>query len=287
MAFVLDSVSAASVMVLVVLGMSIVVSMMGVFNLAHGQFVLLGAVGYLVLTEHGISGAPAIVSVVLAAAALGAIIEAVILRRLYRDPISTVLATFGIGLIVTGLVRQGIGSTARGLDAPVGGVVTLADHRVETWRIWILGIALVVVVAVFWLIEHTTTGLKIRATLYDHVLARVNGVRTRYVFTLTFALGTALAALAGSLIAPLTSVFPELGVSYLVLSFLAVMVGGAGTFLGPVVGAALLAICNVALARYVSPTYATVLIVVGAVVFMRIRPYGLLGQPQRVMSKEI
>lgn len=287
MSLALDMLSSVSILVVVVVGMAVIVSMMGVFNLAHGQFVLLGAVGYLLLDRHVVGGFTAILIVVVLAGMAGAAIEVAAMRRLYGQPIATVLATFGIGLVITGLVREAIGNTAQGVEAPVRGVVQLGDYRIEEWRLWIIGLAALSVACTFWVLERTALGLKIRATLLDPALAQVSGVRARPLFTFTFALGTALAAFSGALIAPLTSVFPELGVSYLVLSFLAVMVGGPGTFIGPIVGAVVIGTANVGLARMISPTYAQVFIVLAAVIFMRARPFGLLGNPRGFISKEI
>jgi branched-chain amino acid transport system permease protein len=284
--FLLDTLSSVSVLVVVVLGMAVIVSMMGIFNLAHGQFVLLGAVGYLFFERRLGAGFLAIALAVMGAAAVGAVVEVAVIRRLLARPIAAVLATFGIGLVISELVRLAIGNAAQGVAAPIAGTVTLGSYQAEAWRLWIVALAIFAVAATFFLIERTELGLRMRATLMDPALARASGVRARRVYTCTFALGTALAAFAGALLAPLTSVFPELGVSYLVLSFLAVMVGGPGTFIGPVIGAVLLGTALSILERGVSPTYAQVLVVVGAVVFMRIRPHGIVGSYAGLTPKE-
>jgi branched-chain amino acid transport system permease protein len=276
-ALVIDILSFVSVLVVVVLGMAIIVSMMGIFNLAHGQFVLLGAVVYLLAQRYGVPGFPAILVAIAVGAILGAVTERLVIRHLYAQPIAAVLATFGLGLVIQQLVRLGIGTTGQGSQAPIDAVIRLGSYQVAEWRLWVIGLAFLASLAVFLLLDNTTLGLQMRATLDDPRLARASGIRTHRIYTLTFALGAALAAFAGAIISPLTAVFPELGVSYLVLSFLAVMVGGSGTFAGPVLGAVLVGSVSELLTEFVSPVYASVLVVVGSVVFMRVRPYGLLG----------
>jgi branched-chain amino acid transport system permease protein len=238
---------------------------------------LIGAVGYLVFEDLlGAGFAPIALSVAVAAL-LGGVMEIAVIRHLYREPIAAVLATFGVGLVIAELVRLALGSTPRGAEAPIEGVARLGSYQVAEWRLWIVGLALIAVLGTFALVERTPVGLKMRATLQDARLARASGLPTARIYTLTFMLGTALAAFAGALLAPLTTVFPGLGDSYLVLSFLAVMVGGPGTFLGPILGAVLLGAAGVSLTRVMSPTYAQVAVVLGAVAVMRLRPHGLLG----------
>jgi branched-chain amino acid transport system permease protein len=276
---VFDALSVASILVVIVLGMAVIVSMMGIFNLAHGEFVLLGAVAYLVTHNHGVPGLPAILIAIVVVGAIGAAMEITVIRRLYARPIAAVLATWGASLIIRELVRRGIGTNGRGTTAPIGGTTRIGSYQLETWRLCVIGIAVVVVLASFAIVARTTLGLKVRATLDERDLARAMGIRTKWLYTLTFAFGAGLAALSGALVAPLTAVYPGLGVTYLVQAFLAVMVGGPGTFIGPILGAALVGVSSVGLARVMTPVHAEVAVVLGAVVMMRIRPRGLVPAP--------
>jgi branched-chain amino acid transport system permease protein len=263
-------------LVLAVLGMAIIVSMMNVFNLAHAQFILLGATGFYVLTDAGLPVALAIPLAILAVGAVGGGIEIVVVRRLYTRPMAAVLATFGVGLVIVELVRLGLGNSPRQLAAPIGGTFQLGSYQGEVWRLVIIGIAIVVVLATWLFIQRTRAGLYMRAALTQRDLARAVGLRINRVFALTFALGTALAALAGIAIAPLTAFSPTFGAEFLVLSFLAVMVGGAGTFVGPIIGAVVLGVAYVTLQEVMTPVSAQVAVVVGAVIVMRLRPRGLV-----------
>lgn len=265
----------SSVLVLLVMGMAIIVSMMGIFNLAHGEFVLLGAVMSYAFQDAGIDPFLALVCAVVVVAAIGGVVDVLVVRRFYFRPLPAVLATWGVGLVIRELVRAMLGSSAKSVVAPVGGVTTIGGHQAETWRYLLIPVSVSVVAVTAWFIYRSATGLRLRATLADPDLAATAGIRTRVVYTVTFMYGAALAGLAGAMIAPLTAFFPEFGQLYLVRSFLAVMVGGVGGFIGPVLGAALVGGAEVGLTRALSPSVAQAIVVIGAVVAMRLRPNGL------------
>lgn len=270
-----DIVSFASILILLVLGMAVIVSMMGVFNLAHGELVLLGAVTvYLVYTASGsvwlgVAGAPLVVG------AFGVVMEWGLIRRLYGRPMIAILATWSLGIAIRGLVSNFLGSTAQSVPYPLTGTLTLGVVNLHYWRGFIILVTCLLVVGLYLLLDRTRVGALVRATLENPDLAQLAGVRTPLVYTTTFGFGAALAGLAGALIVPLSSLYAELGANYLIQSFLSILVGGFGTFAGPVVGAGLVSGIQ-GVSRYiVSPAIADLLVFGLVAVLMRFRPEGL------------
>src|SRR6266403_874345 len=231
--------SFGAIIVLVVLGLGIIASMMGIFNFAQGEFVLLGA--YITYRAYsrgipiwvGMAAAPFLVG------ALGFALESLIIRRFYAAPIVAMLGTYALGLIIRESVRGLIGC--------------------------------------YLLLSRTTFGLRVRATLENPALARASGISTPLIYGTTFAFGAALAGLAGALIVPVFSLFADLGIRFLIQGFVAVMVGGVGSFIGPVAGAGLIGTLSAALPWVMSPVVADVLVFVLAIAFIKFRPQGLIS----------
>jgi branched-chain amino acid transport system permease protein len=267
--------SFASVVVLVVLGMGLIASMMGVFNFAQGEFVLLGA--YVTWLVHS-TGAPVWLGMLAAPFAVGVIglvVEALVVRRLYAAPIVAMLATYALGLVLREGVRCLIGGQYLAVPAPVQGTLDLAGTSLSTWRLVVITVTLLAVLACSWLVTRTRFGLKVRASLENPALARASGVATSRVYAATFALGSALAGLAGALLVPTFSLHADLGLRFLIQGFVAVMTGGAGSFAGTVAGGAVIGGVSAGLPWLMSPVIADVLVFVLAILFVRAVPGGL------------
>ncbi len=161
-------------------------------------------------------------------------------RRLYAAPVIAMLATYAVGLIIRGLVRGLIGGQYYSVAEPIQGSIAILGVSVSAWRTVIIVVALAVMAGRFLPLKRTTLGLQIRAALENPNLARASGVSTTRLYAFTFAFGAALAGLAGALMVPLFSLSADIGVRFLVQAFLSVMLGGVGTFEGPIVGSALL-----------------------------------------------
>lgn len=282
-----DIMAFSAIMVLVVAGLAIIASMMGIFNLGHGEFVLLGAFTVYVFREMGLPVWTGMVVAPFAVAAFGVVVEATVIRRLYATPIVAMLATFAIGLIVREFVRGLIGGQYYSIDAPFTGSWEFAGLNLSIWRSVIIVSTLAVMVGCFLLLTRTTFGLQIRGSLENPALARASGVSTRRLYATTFAFGSALAGLAGALMVPLFSLSADLGVRFLVQAFLSVMLGGVGTFEGPLLGGAMIGamvpgfqwlreIGNVG--SVLSPVFAEVLVFVTALVIVKFRPNGLISK---------
>lgn len=269
--------SFGAIIILVVLGLGIIASMMGIFNFAQGEFVLLG--GYVTYLAHshglpiwlGMMAAPILIG------ALGFALEALIIRRFYAAPIVAMLGTYALGLIIRESVRGLIGGFYITVPEPIGGSIDIGTVHLSAWRFTIIVITTLVMIASYLLLSRTTFGLRVRATLENPALARASGISTPMIYGTTFAFGAALAGLAGALIVPVFSLFADLGIRFLIQGFVAVMVGGVGSFIGPVAGAAVIGTLSAALPWIISPVVADVLVFVLAIVFIKFRPQGLLS----------
>jgi branched-chain amino acid transport system permease protein len=269
--------SFGAIVVLVVLGLGVIASMMGIFNFAQGEFVLLGAyVTYLAYSLGlpvwlGMVAAPFVVG------ALGFVLERLIVRRFYAAPVVAMLGTYALGLIIREVVRTLIGGLYRSVPEPIAGSLDVGTMHFSSWRLAIVIITALVMVGSYLLLARTTFGLRIRASLENPSLARASGISTSAIYGATFAFGAALAGLAGALIVPVFSLFADLGIRFLIQGFVAVMVGGVGSFAGPVAGAGVIGTLSAALPWVISPVVADVLVFVLAIAFIKFRPQGLVS----------
>jgi len=269
--------SFGAIVVLVVLGLGIIASMMGIFNFAQGEFVLLGAyVTYIVHSAGlpvwlGMLAAPFVVG------ALGLVLERTIVRRFYAAPIVAMLGTYALGLIIREIVRGLIGGLYLSVPEPLGGSVNIGTMHFSTWRLVIIIITALVMIGSYLMLARTAFGLRIRASLENPALARASGISTNAIYGATFAFGAALAGLAGALIVPVFSLFADLGLRFLIQGFVAVMVGGVGSFAGPVAGAGVIGTLAAALPWIIPPVIADVLVFVLAIIFIKFRPQGLIS----------
>ena len=269
--------SFGAIVVLVVLGLGIIASMMGIFNFAQGEFVLLGA--YVTYVVHA-AGAPVLLGMVAApfvVGALGFVLERLIVRRFYAAPIVAMLGTYALGLIIREIVRGLIGGLYLSVPEPIGGSVTLGSMHFSAWRLLIIVVTALVMVGSYLLLAKTAFGLRIRASLENPALARASGISTNAIYGATFAFGAALAGLAGALIVPVFTLFADLGIRFLIQGFVAVMVGGIGSFAGPVAGAGIIGTLSAALPWVISPVIADVAVFVLAIIFIKFRPQGLVA----------
>jgi branched-chain amino acid transport system permease protein len=269
--------SFGAIVVLVVLGLGIIASMMGIFNFAQGEFVLLGAYVTYVVHAAGLPVWLGMVAAPFAVGALGFVLERLIVRRFYAAPIVAMLGTYALGLIIREIVRGLIGGLYISVPEPVGGSITIGTMHFSAWRLVIIVITALVMAGSYALLAHTAFGLRIRASLENPALARASGISTNAIYGATFAFGAALAGLAGALIVPVFSLFADLGIRFLIQGFVAVMVGGVGSFAGPVAGAGLIGTLSAALPWVIPPVIADVLVFVLAIIFIKFRPQGLLS----------
>ena len=272
-----DILAFVSVMVLVVMGLGVIASMMGVFNFAHGEFVMLGAYTVFVAQEAGAPSWVGIIAAPFVLAGLGLALERLVIRRWYAAPIIAMLGTFAIGLVIREVVRGLLGGHYKSIEEPLRGSFVLGGIEFSWWRTAIILIAAVVIAASWFFLTRTGTGLRIRGAIENPPLARACGISTARLYAFTFAFGAALAGLAGALIVPLYQLSADIGTRFLVQSFLSVMLGGVGSFTGPVLGASAVGAMAAGQPWAVVPVLADPLVFVIALTIVRFRPQGLLS----------
>lgn len=273
----LDVASTMLILVLVALGLAVVLGLMRVINVAHGEFFLLGAYGVYVLTDAGVWFWIAAALAAAAVGAFGAVVEALLVRHLVRRTLDTILATWGLSVVIKQAVVLWFGPASASVAAPLSGSVSLGPVDYPAYRLTVMGISLAVLFAVAYLYRRTDFGLTVRASLDHPEMAEALGIDTRRVYRISFAAGAGIAGLAGALVAPLASIDPQMGLGTLVPAFLAVLVGGAGSLAGVLAGGALVGGLDGALSLWLSPVLSQVLVFAVAVTLIRLRPRGLFG----------
>ncbi|HZB93804.1 MAG TPA: branched-chain amino acid ABC transporter permease [Stellaceae bacterium] len=275
---VFEILSFGAIIVLVVLGLGIIASMMGIFNFAHGEFVLLGAYTTYLVYSCGLPVWLGMLAAPFVLALIGLAVERLAIRRFYAVPIVAMLGTYALGIIIRESVRSLIGGLYISIPAPLVASLAIGGVRLPEWRIAILIITALVMAGSYLLLTRTSFGLRMRAALENPALARASGISTQRIYAISFAFGSALAGLAGALVVPIFSLFADLGLRFLIQGFLAVMLGGVGTFEGPVAGAGVIGVLSAALPWAISPVLADVLVFVIAIVIVKFRPAGLISR---------
>ena len=271
-----------STLLMVSLGMAIICGKMKLFNLAHGELVTVGAyVSYLMLNELHQSFLISILMSFIATFVLGVIIEKIIIKPLYSRPEETLLATFGLSLILQEGMKFLFTSIGKSVSMPVKWSVTILGAIIPTYNVWVFGITIVMFVLTIMIFYLTSLGKKIRAIGQNRDMTECLGVNTSFCDTFTFAYGCALTGVAGSLLAPLKSITPTMGTSYLLDSFMTVCVGGADSFLGTVVASLGIEESTSLIGGYTNSVLAKLLVFIVIIVLIRIRPEGIFVKEKR------
>jgi urea transport system permease protein len=287
--------SLGSVLLLAAIGLAITFGVMGVINMAHGELVMLGAYTTFVVQEVGRAHAPWLMGwsllaaaplAFLVAGALGVAIERGICRHLYGRPLETLLATWGVSLILQQAVRTIFGPTNRQVTNPdwMSGAFQLGQLTITWNRLWIVVFALVVFTALLVVLKRTPAGLQMRAVTQNRRMAEAMGIRSGRVDAMTFGLGAGVAGLAGVALSQIDNVSPNLGQSYIVDSFMVVVFGGVGNLWGALAGAFTLGIVNKFLEPYAGAVLGKVLVLVFIILFIQRRPRGLFALRGRAVE---
>ena len=280
-----DILSFSCIMVLIVSGLAIIASLMGIFNFAHGEFVLLGAYVTFLFQAMGLPVGLGMVCAPLVVGFFGFLLEGSIIRRFYKATIVAMLATYAIGLIIREIIRGALSGRFWKVTEPIPGLFEIGDMSFSIWRGVIIIITVVVMGACYYFLTKTLYGLKIRGAMENPSLARASGISTTRLYSFTFAFGAALAGLAGALMVPLYTLFADLGLRFLVMAFLSVMLGGVGTFEGPILGSAMIGAMVPGfqwlreaplIVDVLSPIFSEVLVFIVAIVIVKFRPQGLI-----------
>lgn len=278
--YLLNGLSRGIIIFLVASGLTLIFGLIGLINFAHGAMLAMG--GYVTMVLLGIAGNfwIGLVAATLAVALLGLILERTILHRVYDEPLLGFLGTFGIGLVLEELLSFHFGDQSYNISSPMPGMTDVFGIPYPTYRLFVVGVGVIAAIGIGLLLTRTRLGLEIHATAYESSTAEILGVNSRKVYTVTFVLGTALAALAGGLTAPITSINPTIGQSYLVMAFLVIIVGGMGSFKGSFVVSIIVGQIIAFGWLAIEPTYVRILVFVGAMVFILYKPRGFFGKPE-------
>src|SRR5215467_1633977 len=264
---------------LIALGLSLIFSIGGVVNLAHGAFYAFGAYVAVALTEH-IGFGPAIVVSPVVVALLGLLFERFILRRFYTaDPVLGLLVTFGLAMMAEQLLRIIFGAAPLSQTMPqsLKGAVFLGDFLFSRYRLMLLGVVAVVLVGVWLLLQKTAFGRVVRAGIQRPDMVATLGIRLQPYLTAIVVLGVSMAALAGALFAPITIVHPAMGAEIITVAFVVVVIGGLGSFWGVVLAALLVGVVRGITIHFV-PAAGEASIYVLMFLVLLLRPRGLLGE---------
>lgn len=281
--------SLGSVLLLSAIGLAITFGVMGVINMAHGELMMLGAYTTYVIQQMmpnhiDISVFIAIPAAFLVSAIVGIIIERGVIRFLYNRPLETLLATFGISLILQQLVRSIFSPLNRSVQTPswMSGSLDINSALSLTYnRLYIIAFALLVFGILLLVLKKTKLGLQVRAVAQNRNMARAMGVRTEWVDAMTFGLGSGIAGVAGVALSQLTNVGPNLGQGYIVDSFMVVVFGGVGNLWGTLVAGLSLGVFNKYLEPWTGAVLAKILVLVFIILFIQKRPRGLFPQKGR------
>jgi urea transport system permease protein len=284
--------SLGSVLVLTSIGLAVTFGVMGVINMAHGELVMLGAytvwgMQQLLPGRPGTALLLAVPASFLVGGCAGALLERSVIRHLYGRPLETLLATFGISLILQQAVRTLISPMNRAVESPafMRGMLHITDNFGLTCnRVYILCFCLGVFALIYATMHKTRLGLEVRAVAQNRPIARALGINASRVDTLTFALGSGVAGMAGAALSQLTNVGPNLGQGYIVDSFMVVVFGGVGNLYGTLCGGLVLGLANKLLEPASGAMLAKIILLAGLILFMQIKPKGLF--PERGRAAE-
>jgi urea transport system permease protein len=275
---VLNGLSLAGILTLVALGLGITFGLLGVINLAHSELFMLGA--YTTVIVYGATGnvwvgmavAPIVVG------AIGLLMERGVIKRLYTRPFDTLLATFAVGIILREGMTLWRGGRYERVPNPIHRSIEIFGARYSVYRLFLLALGIVVLLAAALLLNRTQLGRNSRAAIENREIAEAMGINVRVTDSAMFALGAALAGLAGAAISPLVSIEPNMGLPILASSFFVVILGGPGSLLGVAAGAAVIGGGQALISWFATPVISQIAVFLLAIIVIRLFPRGLFAR---------
>lgn len=268
-------------LVLVALGLTLIFGLLDVINFSHGELYAFGAFS---LVGLGLLGAGFWTSLVLAPllmVPLAVLVERLLVRPVFDRGdrhVTTLLITFGLALVLEDVLKLAFGPNSHRPENPLPGATSLLGVVMPNYRIFLCVLGSLIIAAVAWLVYRTRFGSMVRAAAFDRRMAASLGVPVSLVYSATFALGAALAALAGVLLAPIYSIFPTMGRDFILMAFSVVIIGGMGSIAGAVLAGLLLAMVGSLASLAIPPVWADTLVFAVMVLFLMLRPQGLFGR---------
>jgi urea transport system permease protein len=272
----------AALLVIISVGLAVVFGMMKVINFAHGEFLMLGAFVALSCVRAGVPFPLAVLTAGAAVGAFGVIVERTIIRALYGRLEATMLATFGLSLIMVQCAEFIWGTSTQGMATPLGSF-SVGGYAFSEYVLVTIGGAIALLVIVYWVFTRTRFGVMARAATQRPDMAAAVGVNARRLNMLTFAFGSALAGVGGALLAPVSAVSPNMGQIYIGRAFTTVVVGGPGVITGTANASALLGGVETLVADLTSAVLGVIALLLTAVLVLRFLPTGLSGRSERML----
>lgn len=276
----LNTLTGIALLVIMSLGIAVTVGMMGVINLAHGELVMVGAYTVLVLTQQGLPLLLAMLAAPVVAGFVGWVIERLVIRWLYGRVIDTLLATAGISMFMIQAARISFSSDTRSIPMPFGSV-TIGDSSLALYRLLMIGLAIALSLFTYLVFSRTRYGLEARAATLNPGMAAAVGINAARANMWTFVFGSALAGIAGAILAPFTTVTPSMSGLFMARAFMTSITGGPAILLGTATSAAALGIVESVVALITTPVLGQVALLACSVLLLRLFPNGLSGAWRR------
>jgi urea ABC transporter permease protein UrtB len=269
-----------STLVIIALGLAVIFGMMRIINLAHGEFLMLGAFAVLAATRAGLPIWPAMLLAPLVVGVLGLVIERLVIRHLYGRILDTMLATWGLSLVLTQLATVIFGPATQGIATPLGSV-RIGAYSIAQYSLLLIVVAILLLALTYLVFTRTRYGLMAQATTQLPEMASALGIDVQRMNMVTFAFGSALAGAGGALLAPISGVVPTMGVAFVAKAFMTVIVGGQALLVGSTAAAGLLGTVDNVVSYLTTPFLGQGAVLVVAIVLLRLLPQGLSGRWKR------
>ena len=263
---------------LIVLGLAVVFGLLGVMNMAHGEFVMLGAYSALVVQQADLPPVLAIPLAIAVCGVIGGLIEWSIIRHLYRRPFDTFLATWGIAILMRKAVEVTFGREYQSIDQALPGTVSLLGVDYPAYRLLLMAVIATLFVCLLVWYQRSNTGARIKAMVQNPELAAAVGINTARLSRATFVSGVVMAGLAGVLLAPIVRVEPHMGLDYLLSSFFILVVGGLGTIEGLITGSSIIGGADVVISAVFDKTAGYLGVLAISILFLWLRPDGIFSR---------
>ena len=280
----ISGLSMTSILLMVALGRAIIYGTTGVINMAHGEFVMIGAyTSWFLQTKLGMGLIASIIPIFIITALMGFLIERLIIRHLYNRLLDTILATWGIGVLLQQFIRLTVGSELQYLKIPtfMAESMDMFGQQVPIYRVFIFLFAIAIFVLAWSIIYRTKFGIQLRAVTQNKDIASCFGINSGFVYSATFAFGTGIAALAGAFVAPLKSISPDMGTNYIIDAFMVVVLGGVESLIGTAASSFIIGESSSFLASFSNDTLAKALVLLIIILILRVKPEGLFTRKIR------
>ena len=280
----ISGLSMTSILLMVALGLAIIYGTTGVINMAHGEFVMIGAyTSWFLQTKLGMGLIASIIPIFIITALMGFLIERLIIRHLYNRLLDTILATWGIGVLLQQFIRLTVGSELQYLKIPtfMAESMDMFGQQVPIYRVFIFLFAVAIFILAWFIIYITKFGIQLRAVTQNKDIAGCFGINSGFVYSATFAFGTGIAALAGAFVAPLKSISPDMGTNYIIDAFMVVVLGGVESLIGTPASSFIIGESSSFLASFSNDTLAKALVLLIIILILRVKPEGLFTRKIR------